>query len=308
MPTGDQALKLRQMVASRRKGATDAIQSDERAREGWLSDGGGTVIAITSGKGGVGKSVMTANLGLYYAMSGKKVLLLDADFGLANLDVMLGLNAEKNIRDVLLGETSIDDITLQGPEGIRLIPGGNGIRELANLSQSQVTGLMDQMSGFDQDFDVLLIDTAAGIAEGVSGVLLEADVVIVVTQPEPTAVLDAYAIIKTLAADRPGTPAFVVANRVQSEQQGSTVFNNLQNVAGRFLGVKLDFAGSIPEDSSLRESIRLRRPSLLEFPESNFSKAVGRIATTISRLLSEKERPGRGIGRFWSRIISQGGK
>ena len=309
----DQALKLRQLVAhERRKSAAH----DTSLAVGPLAGPhmaertgrpGARVMAVTSGKGGVGKTVITANLALSYAMAGKRVMLLDADFGLANLDVVLGLSAERNIRDVVSGEASIGDIIIEGPEGLKLIPAGSGIRALADLTQSQVVGLLDEVLCYDEQVDVFLIDTAAGIAAGVAGVLLSAGEVIIVAEPEPTAVLDAYAVIKTLVSRRPDASVYVVTNCVVSDEQGLTVFRNLQTVAERFLDKELTYLGSVPLDPRLKDAVRLRRPSLIEFPNSVFSIAIRKLARTIDRLDSKEGQLGGGISGFFSGMLGGGG-
>ncbi len=307
----DQALRLRQIVAhERRKSALDSGSEHGTLAKLALQEtsrrAGARVVAITSGKGGVGKTVITANLALSFAMDGKQVMLLDADFGLANLDVVLGVSAEQDIRDVVSGKSSIADVIVEGPEGVRLIPAGSGIRSLANLTQSQVTSLLDEVFGYDEHADIFLIDTAAGIAAGVAGILLSADEVIIVAQPEPTAVLDAYAVIKTLVADRPDAEIYIVANCVASDQQGLTVFNNLQNVSERFLSKQLTYAGSIPLDARLKDAVKMRRPSLTEFPNSPFSIAIRKLARTLDRVDNGENRLSGGISGFFSRMIGTG--
>lgn len=305
----DQAVRLRQIAAQKR---TEASVLEEDARPSSVSQAvasrparreGARVIAVTSGKGGVGKTVIAANLGLHYAMTGQKVLMLDADFGLANMDVVLGLSAKRNISDVITGEATLSEIILEGPDGLRVIPAGSGIRALANLSQSHVMGLLDEMFGFDSVVDMFIIDTAAGIASGVSGVLLSADEVIVVTQPEPTAVLDAYAVVKTLVADRPDARIYVVANCVVNEEQGQTVFRNLQSVADRFLGKQLLFAGSIPMDPRLVDAVKMRKPGLKAFPNSAFSTAIRQLAREIGDLEDREKKPRSGIYGFFGRML-----
>ena len=262
------------------------------------------VIAVTSGKGGVGKTVITANLALSFAMSNRRVMLLDADFGLANLDVVLGLSPKGNIRDVVFGQAGIGDVIIEGPEGLRLIPAGSGIRALADLTQLQVKGIFDEAVGYDESVDVFLIDTAAGIAAGVAGILLSADEVVIVAEPEPTAVLDAYAVIKTLVSKRPDASVYVVANCVSSEEQGLTVFSNLQTVAARFLSKELVYLGSIPQDPRVADAVRSRKPSLTEFPNCCFSIAIRKLARTLDRLDRKEDRLGGGISGFFSRMLN----
>ena len=262
------------------------------------------VIAITSGKGGVGKTVLAANLGVFCQTVGKRVVILDADFGLANLDVVLGISAERNIRDVLFGELPIEQVMVEGPRGVRVIPAGSGIRALANLSEDQVLGLLHKLLAHNKLFDILLVDTAAGISSEVSSVLLASDEVIIVTQAEPTAVLDAYAVIKTIATDRPETRVFVVANCVKDEAQGRNVFENLSTVSRRFLGMDLSYAGSVPLDSHIQLAVKMRRPSLIAFPDSASSVAIRSVA---KRLLDSDGDAGEdAIGRFWTRLLRGG--
>ncbi|MBN2208828.1 MAG: MinD/ParA family protein [Candidatus Coatesbacteria bacterium] len=318
----DQALKLRQLAALQRRkrdmtlasavGVGDAHAPPEK-RMGAASSTRAMrtrrrrarVIAVTSGKGGVGKTVITANLALSFAMSDRRVMLLDADFGLANLDVVLGLSAKTNIRDVVFGEASIGDVIVEGPEGLRLIPAGSGIRALADLTQSQVRSIFDEAVSYDESVDVFLIDTAAGIAAGVAGIILSADEVVIVAEPEPTAVLDAYAVIKTLVSKRRDASVYVVANCVASEEQGLTVFSNLQTVAARFLSKELIYLGSIPEDPRLVEAVRVRRPSLIEFPNSVFSVAIRKLARTLDGLDGKEARLRGGISGFFSRMLDR---
>ena len=307
----DQAVRLRQLAHERRKTARNDTVLASAPLAGSLTEErperpGARVLVVTSGKGGVGKTVITANLALSYAMDGKRVMMLDADFGLANLDVVLGLSAEKNIRDVIAGEATIGDIIVEGPEGLRLIPAGSGIRALADLTQSQVTDLLAEVLGYDKQVDVFLIDTAAGIAAGVAGILFSADEVIVVAEPEPTAVLDAYAVIKTLVSQRPNARAYVVVNCVVSDEQGLTVFRNLQAVAERFLDKELIYVGSIPLDPRLKDAVKMRKPNMVEFPNSGFSIAIRKLANKIDRFASNEDKLRGGISGFFSRMLSGG--
>ncbi|MBN1593856.1 MAG: AAA family ATPase [Candidatus Coatesbacteria bacterium] len=306
----DQAGRLRQLVNERKRAGEEPhppsnelseLESASRSRHR-----GARVLAVTGGKGGVGKTVIAANLALSYAMSGKRVMMLDADFGMANLDVVLGLAADKNIRDVIEGQSTIEDIIVEGPKGLRLIPAGSGIQSLANLTQSQVTALLSDVLNYDEHVDLFIIDTAAGIAGGVAGILYSADEVIIVAEPEPTAVLDAYAVIKTLVSKRPDARTYVTVNCVKSEEQGLIVFKNLESVASRFLEKNLVYLGAIPLDERLKDAVKMRRPSVIEFPNSVFSIAIRKVMAAIDRQSSSEEKLSGGISGFFNRVLNDG--
>lgn len=217
------------------------------------------IISIASGKGGVGKTVTTVNLALAACRMGHKTLLLDGDFGLANVDIVLGLKARYNIQDVLDGAVEIEDTLLDGPLGLKIIPSGSGFAGLADLKLPQRIRLLDKISEIAQQYDVLFIDTGAGIAESVLHLNSVSDAIMLVTTPEPHAMTDAYAFIKVMVEKYGPKKISLIANRTVSDQQGYKVFQNLSDVAKRFLDFNLSFAGTVVNDPIVQRSVMMQR-------------------------------------------------
>ena len=254
-------------------------------------------VSITSGKGGVGKTNVTANLGLALARRGKRVLLLDADLGLANLDLIFGLRCDYTLFDVVEGRKRVEDVLLEGPEGVRLLPASSGILGLERLSVDQRVHLARQLQPFSESFDVLLIDTGAGLSDNVLFFNDYADGVLLVTAPEPTALTDAYALIKILSNTyRVDTMALVV-NQVQSAVQAGEVHETLDGVCRKYLGLRIDNAGYLPADPELPQAVRAGRPALLRTPNGPFSRAIDVLASRFDEVF-----PREGAARvgFWS--------
>ena len=236
------------------------------------------VLSVTSGKGGVGKTSMVVNMAILLASKGNKVLVLDADLGLANIDVMLGLTPKHNIQHVLDGQCHLEDILMEGPGGIKIIPASSGIQELVDLSKQQQLTLMNALDYFEQDIDYMLIDTGAGISKNVMYFNAAAQRIIVVVTPEPTSITDAYALIKVLSK-RYGIKRFdLIVNNVSSKVEGDQVARKLTMVCERFLGdVALDMLGSVPYDSSITECIKGQKAFVGVNPSGEASKRLGRI-------------------------------
>lgn len=218
-----------------------------------------SLFSITSGKGGVGKTLTTINLALNARRNGLKVLILDGDFGLANVDVVLGLKARYNIKDVLDGHVSIRDIILEGPQGIHLIPSGSGIASLTSLSHVQKQILLDQTHSIESDYDLILIDTGAGISDSVMHFNKASDEVVVVTTPEPHAMTDAYAMIKVLSEQHPNPKIHLVINQARSIDEGTKVFARISEVALRFLQLRIYHLGHVPYDPDVPMRVLKRR-------------------------------------------------
>ncbi len=237
------------------------------------------VIAVTGGKGGVGKTNVTLNLAMAMAQMGKKVLVLDADLGLANCDVMLGLRVEKNLFHVLSGEADLDDILIEGPFGIKIVPATSGTQSMTELSPAEHAGLIRAFSELRTAFDVLLIDTAAGISDMVLSFSRASQDVLVVVCDEPSSITDAYALMKILSREHAVQRFKIVANMVRSLKEGQELFAKLSRVTDRFLDVTLELVATIPFDENVRKAARKQKAFVDAFPKSPASLAVKTLAT-----------------------------
>ncbi|WP_269619068.1 MinD/ParA family protein [Zhongshania sp. BJYM1] len=236
------------------------------------------VIAVSGGKGGVGKTNVAINLSVGLAELGSRVVLLDADFSLANVDVLLGLKASDTIEQVLDGSCSLQDIMLTGPAGIKIIPASSGTRRLSMLSSLEHAGLIRAFSDISNQLDVLVVDTAAGISDSVVNFLSAAHEVLMVVCNEPSSITDAYALIKLLNRDFGRSRFRIVANMVADEHEGRQLFDSLSAVCGRFLDVALIYAGTVPFDTALRESVRQQVPVITAAPSSGSARALRELA------------------------------
>jgi len=239
------------------------------------------VLAITSGKGGVGKTNISANIGVCLAASGRRVLLLDADMSLANLDVVLNLGSRYNISHVLNGQRSIRDVVYPGPAGLGVVCGASGLEELADLSEFQRRRILDELSQLSDDHDLIVIDTAAGISRSVVGFCLAADDVLVVTTPEATAIMDAYAMIKVLARHECKGRVSLVVNMADSPAEGKKTYQQISNVAARFLGVHVYDAGTLLRDDRVGASVKLREPVVLAYPKAPITLSLAALAAKV---------------------------
>jgi flagellar biosynthesis protein FlhG len=236
------------------------------------------VIAVTGGKGGVGKTNISANLGVALQELGRRVMLLDADMGLANLDVVLGLHAKLNLSHVMQGESSLEDIIVTGPKGMKVVPGASGIQRMAEMSPAENAGLIHAFSEVANDIDVLLIDTAAGISDLVISFSRAAQEQIVVVCDEPASITDAYAIIKLLNREHGISRFRILANMVKSVQEGRDLYNKMCRVTDQYLDVMLSYMGSIPYDEQLRKAVRSQKPVVEAFPRSRVAQAFKNLA------------------------------
>jgi len=232
------------------------------------------VLAVGGGKGGVGKTMVSVNLGVALAQAGHRTLLLDADFGLANVDVALGLRAAGDLSDVLRGRLTLDDILIDGPAGLRVLPGTSGMPSMAQLTDAERVGLIRAFGELREPVDYLIIDTAPGITEDVLAFMRAAQEVLLVLCDEPTALTDAYALVKVLAQEGGLRRCHVLANRVADAEHGAALFRKLTGVTEKFLDVVLNYAGAVPDDEEVRRAIRRQRSVLEAFPESPAAKAL----------------------------------
>jgi len=267
----DQASTLRHIV-SHNKG-----QSPPRPRPGRAM----RVICVTSGKGGVGKSNIVLNLSLALSRLERKVFLLDADMGLANVDVLLGLTPRYTLEHVMSGRKDINDIILTGPNGIRILPSGSGISELSEMTFEQQMFLFQELSRLDAEIDYLLIDTGAGISSNVLRFNASAQEVVIVSNPEPTAITDAYALMKLLAIKYHIRGFSLIANSVTSVKDGEAMFQRLESACAQFLQVSLKYLGPVPYDSAVRKAVRQQKVLLDLFPTSPAARSLVRIARRI---------------------------
>ncbi|MBA1149513.1 MinD/ParA family protein [Ectothiorhodospiraceae bacterium WFHF3C12] len=241
------------------------------------------VIAVTSGKGGVGKTNVSVNLGTALGRMGKGVMLLDADLGLANVDVMLGLSPKLNLSHVLDGSAGLEEVLVDGPEGMHIIPASSGMQRMAELSSAEHAGLIRSFSELSHDIDYLIVDTAAGISDSVMSFARASREVIVVAVDEPSSITDAYALIKVLNRDH-GVQRFnMVANRVSSAQHGQSLFDKLTRVTGKFLDLTMDYAGAIPEDEAIRKAIQRQKTVVEAYPGSPAGKAFEQLARRVDK-------------------------
>ena len=237
------------------------------------------VIAVTGGKGGVGKTNITLNTAIAMAKQGKRVMVLDADLGLANVDVMLGLRVEKNLSHVLSGECTLDEVLVTGPHGIKIAPATSGTQSMTELSPTQHAGLIRAFSELRSQVDVLIVDTAAGISDMVLSFARASQDILVVVCDEPTSLTDAYALIKILNRDYGVFRFKIVANMVRDVREGQELFSKLSKVTGRFLDVALELVATVPFDENIRRAVRKQSAIVDAFPASPAAGAISQLAT-----------------------------
>ena len=262
------------------------------------------VIAVASGKGGVGKTNVSVNLALSLQNAGQRTLLLDTDLGLANVDVMLGLSPRFTLADVLAGRCELRDTLLEGPGGMWIVPAASGKRHMTELLPQQHVGLVHAFSQLDVPIDTMVVDNAAGIADGVLTFCQAAQDVIVVVCDEPASVTDAYALIKVLSRDRGVSRVQILANQVQHAAEGRQLFDKLQRVTSKFLDVTLNYLGAIPRDEWLRRAVQRQEAVVDAFPSAPASAAF----RDISRRAGQWQSPPGPRGHvefFMERLIAQ---
>ena len=266
------------------------------------------VITVTSGKGGVGKSNTSINLAIQFKKMGKRVIILDADFGLANIEIMFGTVPKHNLCDLIYQGKSITDIITWGPMGVGFISGGSGIAGMSNLSRDYLNYIIQNLVQLDSIADIIIVDTGAGISDAVLEFLVASSEILLVTTPEPTSITDSYSLVKAFYQhprfDPNAIKVKLVANRVQKEAEGKVLFNKLNAVIERYLKVPLIYLGSVPEDSQLAKSVMQQVPVSLHDPGARSTAAYERVARRLLDKEEAERQPKRGMAAFFSYIIN----
>lgn len=261
------------------------------------------VITVTSGKGGVGKTNFSLNLGIQLSKMKKRVIIIDADFGLANIEVLFGIIPKYNLADVLKGNKDISDILADGPMGIKFISGGSGIKELSNITERQTSYFINNFSYLDAVSDIIIIDTSAGISRSVVNFVKASDETIIITTPEPTSITDAYALMKIIREENKIAPKFrLVVNRVDNNEEGLEVYSKINMASTKFLGIQLQNLGYIPYDNCLVKAVKHQEPAVICFPQCEFTKAIEDISYTLMNVKHENSSKETGIRGFIKRL------
>lgn len=265
------------------------------------------VITVTSGKGGVGKSSISVNLAIALSRLGKRVIVLDADFGLANVEVMLGIRPQYNLADLMFRGKSLSDIVTEGPENIGFISGGSGIQELTNLTKDQIVYLIQKLVELDERADIIIIDTGAGIADSVLEFVAASSEVLLIATPEPTSITDAYALLKTLnrKADisLQDTVIKMVANRIDNYEDGKELYDKLSLVVNKFLSLKLEYLGALPQDGIVSKAVMKQKPAIELYPNSQFTRTIHSFADILCENENYNIQSKKGIAQLFTNLL-----
>lgn len=286
----DQAAKLRNII--KRSEVTDVPMN---AR----------VITVTSGKGGVGKSNVSVNLAIQFKKLGKRVIIFDADFGLANVEVIFGIVPKYNMFDIIYNNMAIADVLTQGPLGIEFISGGSGVQELMKLDQHQLDYMIEKLYELDRLADIIIIDTGAGISDSVLDFVIASKEILLVTTPEPTAITDAYAVLKAIKKRDPkiyDKDINLLVNRTEYQQEGLEIFNKLNKVTNRYLNIELTNIGSLPNDKSLVRAVVEQKPVTMLYPRSMVTKGFEALADRMINGTPLQNNQ-RGLGNLFANLL-----
>ena len=292
----DQAQNLREIVKNNAK--ANARQKSK-------------IITVTSGKGGVGKTSVSINMAIQFRRQGKSVIIFDADFGLANIEVMFGAIPKYNLSDLIFRGKDLKDIIVTGPMDIGFISGGSGITGFGELTKDQVMYLVYKIKELENMADIIIIDTGAGISSAVMDFVVTSDEVLLVTTPEPTSITDSYSLLKALNKheDFHGeqTKINVIANRVKNYEEGVNLYNKLNVVVGKFLNIKIDFLGIIEADDNMSKSVLQQKPVSLAYPNSKGAKAIEKLAQKLlDKNTSQPETEEKGLVAMFLRKFKRG--
>ena len=294
----DQADKLRQIISNIK--SKNAVAPAAQEKE--LPKRTSRVITVTSGKGGVGKTNVAVNLGITLSEYGFKVIVLDADFGLANIDVLFGIVPRFTLLDVINNKKSIAEILTEGPKNIKFISGGSGVEQLAKLDKVQLEKFIENMSILDKLADYIIIDTGAGVSENVISFVMAADEVLLVTNPEPTSITDAYALIKMVSNRDKNKNIKLIVNRAENQIEAENILRKLSMVAEKFLSIKLSPLGYLINDEIVPKSVRMQQPFTIAFPKSGPTKQIRDICKKLVQIKVERDQGG--VKAFVNKLVS----
>lgn len=260
------------------------------------------VITITSGKGGVGKTNLAINLGIKLSQLGLKIIIIDADLGLSNIDIVLGKSPKYSLSDVINYKREILEIIEEGPEGIRFISGGSGIQDLIKIDKNQLANLLLQLSKLDEEADIIFIDTGAGVSNNVLSFIYAAKEIILVTTPEPTAITDAYTLIKVISQKDKSKEVKLLINRAESVREAENLLNKLVEASEKFLDMKIHKLGFILNDKNVKNAVKSQQPFILMNKNSEASRNISNIADTLLSNYYEEQGSQDGIKMFINKL------
>ncbi|MGE5328627.1 MAG: MinD/ParA family protein [Deltaproteobacteria bacterium] len=294
----DQADKLRQIISNIK--SKNVVTPEVQPKE--IPKRTSRVITVTSGKGGVGKTNVAVNLGITLSEYGFKVIILDADFGLANIDVLFGIVPRFTLLDVINNKKNIAEILTEGPKNLKFISGGSGVEQLAKLDKVQLEKFIENISVLDKLADYIIIDTGAGVSENVISFVMAADEVLLVTNPEPTSITDAYALIKMVSNRDKNKNIKLIVNRAENQIEAENILKKLSMVADKFLSIKLSPLGYLINDEIVSKSVKMQQPFTIAFPKSNPTKQIRDICKKLVQIKVERDQGG--IKSFVNKLVS----
>ncbi|MEW8955133.1 MinD/ParA family protein [Clostridium sp.] len=281
----DQAERLRQLASG----------NEERKKP--------RIITITSGKGGVGKSNLVVNLAISLKLMGKRVMVFDADIGMGNDDILMGCTTRYNVFDVILNNKEINEVIIEGPYGVKLLPGGSGLNNVEDLKEEERKRFLDKLESLE-DLDFILMDTGAGINRSVLAFIAASDDTIVITNPEPTSLTDAYSLMKAINHFKIKNEVNLIVNRVMDEEEGTLTFRRFQGAVNRFLNINVRLLGFIWEDRRVMMSVRDQKPFVIKYPNCHASLNVKDIANTILNNGNKEKASGSGFKEVFKKIFN----
>ncbi|WP_027624816.1 MinD/ParA family protein [Clostridium lundense] len=284
----DQADRLRKLA----KDVDEKVENNNK---------GVKIITVTSGKGGVGKSNFVVNLAIAIQMKGKKVMIFDADVGMGNDDVLMGFLPKYNVNDIIFNNMNIEDVLIEGPYGVKLLPGGTGLTKVEEITEEKREKFINKIKELN-DLDYIIMDTGAGISKSVLGFIACSEDLIIITTPEPTSLTDAYSLLKAVDHFEIKSSAKVIINRTLSFKEGIETYNKFSNTVNNFLNMNLEHLGNLSDDRKLVEAVRKQKPFIISFPNSSVSKEIMSIANKI--MGQKEEHTGDGVEGLFKKIFS----